>query len=269
MSSQQGLITFTLNKNGLKNGKQIIFILTFSLGLLSCNNQSKKVDLTTVADTQPKQVDKSKYYTQVDTVLIATEIGDTLKYAKANFNSIVEKHSEFFEEFPDNPDLAYFNGNNKEEFASEAGQDIYYILYAYFLKQRNGIKEFAEQRQKLIKIYSNINSLFGHLKYGGTYFGHQSKRIVGYAEYSVFILPKDKKGYTKTYEIIPQKKLYIKSLRQLIDDESTIDNNTIGQDKILRIKKLNKIIDELDNLITDNFYLRRAQEFHYEHYEYY
>ena len=34
-------------------------------------------------------------------------------------------------------------------------------------------------------------------------------------------------------------------------------------------KELNKLVDELDILITDNFYLRRAQEFHYVHYEYY
>ena len=54
------------------------------------------------------------------------------------------------------------------------------------------------------------------------------------------------------------------------DDESTIDNNYLGNEdeRIKRTKKLNKIVDELDSLITDNFYLRRAQEFHYGHYEY-
>lgn len=239
--------------------------------LLSCNNQTKQVDKTVIAitDTKTSKVDNSKYYTPHDTIIITTEIGDTLKYAKSDFNNIVDTHAEFFEEYPNNPDQAYFNNNDKEEFGSEIGQDIYYILYAYFLKQNNGVEEFAQQRQKLIDIYSNINSLFGHFEYGGTYFGHQSRRILGYAEYSIYLLPKATDGISKTYDIAKQKELYIKSLRQLIEDEIKIDFNTFGQEKIHRSKKLNKIVDELDDLITDIFYLRRAQEFQYGHYEYY
>lgn len=251
--------------------KQTIYILTITIGFLSCNNQPKQVDKRSIVstDTKTSRVDNSKYYTQQDTILITTENGDNLKYAKADFNNIVDKHTEFFEEYPDNPDQAYLNANDKELFGSEVGQDNYYVLYAYFLKQKNGVKEFAEHRQKLIDIYSNINSLFGHFEYGGTYFGHQSRRILGYAEYSIYLFPKTKKDIFKTYDITKQKELYIKSLRQLIEDESKIDFNTLGQEKIERSKKLNKIADELDKLITDNFYLRRAQEFQYGRYEYY
>ncbi len=251
--------------------KQTIYILTITIGFLSCNNQQKQVDKRSIVstDTKTSRVDNSKYYTQQDTILIATEIGENLKYAKPDFNNIVDKHTEFFEEYPDNPDQAYFNANDKELFGSEVGQDNYYVLYAYFLKQKNGVKEFAQHRQKLIDIYSNINSLFGHFEYGGTYFGHQSRRILGYAEYSIYLFQKTKKDISKTYDITKQKELYIKSLRQLIEDESKIDFNTLGQEKIERTKKLNKIADELDKLITDNFYLRRAQEFQYGRYEYY
>lgn len=251
--------------------KKIIYILTISIAFLSCNNQPNKVEIENVAEieTQTNKFNNSKYYTNQDTIFIATEIGDTLKYAKNDFNNIVDKHTEFFEEYPKNPDQAYFNDNDKEEFGSEVGQDNYYVLYAYFLKQKNGLKEFAQQRQKLIDIYSNINSLFGHFEYGGTYFGHQSSRILGYAEYSIYLLPKNNENIFKTYDITKQKELYIKSLRQLIEDENKIDFNTLGQEKIERTNKLNKIVDELDKLITDNFYLRRAQEFQYDHYEYY
>lgn len=249
--------------------KTLYYISFFTI--LSCINQPKQVDKETVADTntETKKNDNSDYYTNQDTISIVTEIGDTLKYAKSDFNKIVNKHTEFFEEYPDNPDRVYFNSNDKEEFASEVGQDNYYILYAYFLKQRNGVKEFATQRQNLIEIYSNINSLFGYFEYGGTYFGHQSSRILGYAEYSVYLLPKNENDITKTYDITKQKGLYIKSLRQLIEDESKIDFETLGQEKTERSKKLNEIVDRLDKLITDNFYLRRAQEFQYGHYEYY
>lgn len=58
-------------------------------------------------------------------------------------------------------------------------------------------------------------------------------------------------------------------MRQLIEDESKIDFNTFGQEKIEQTQKLNKIVDELDKQITNNFYLRRAQEFQYGYYEYY
>lgn len=263
--------------------KQTIYILTITIGLLSCNYQPKKVDKTTIADTDTKTkiIDNSKYYTKLDTVLIATEIGDTLKYSKEKFNQIVDNFPALYKNDIQDPDITYFSNNiwkdiidkngNKVHltFGSEVGQDEYYTLYAYFLKQKNGVKEFAEQRQKLIDIYSNINSLFGHFEYGGTYFGHQSSRILGYAEYSIYLLPKNKDDISKTYDITKQKKLYIKSLRELIEDESKIDLNTLGQEKIERTKKLNEIVDELNKLISDNFYLRRAQEFHYGHYEYY
>ena len=37
------------------------------------------------------------------------------------------------------------NDNDKEEFRSQIGQDNYYTMYAYFLKQRNGVKEFFQR----------------------------------------------------------------------------------------------------------------------------
>jgi len=265
----------THNHGMIYNGnfmKTLLFISAF--GLLGCNNQIKRLDPKQSIDTvaqfkKSNKSENSKYYTTQDTVTIITEIGDTLQYTKADFNSIVDKHPEFFQSYPQNPDQAYYNSNSKEEFGSEVGQDAYYELYAYFLMQKNGVEKYAYQRKKLIDIYSNINSLFEHFQYGGTYFGHQSSRILGYAEYSIYLLPKKKEDIKKTYDITKQKAFYIKSLRQLIDDESKIDFNTLGNDKIERTKELNKLVDNLNSLITDNFYLRRAQEFQYKHYEYY
>lgn len=252
--------------------RTLLFISIF--GLLSCNNQTNQsnnkqpIDIVTQVE-KSNRPDNSRYHTTQDTVIIATEIGDTLKYTKADFNSIVDKHPEFFQTYPENPDQVYYNDKDKEEFGGEVGQDSYYEVYAYFLKQKNGIEKYAQQRKRLIDIYSNINSLFGHFEYGGTYFGHQSRRILGYAEYSIYLLPKKKEDFEKNYDITKQKELYIKSLRQLIADESKIDFNTLGNNKIERNKELNKLVDDLDRLIADNFYLRRAQEFHYGHYEYY
>ena len=245
----------------------VLLILLFAN--LNCKIESNADNEAIQSDTTHKN-NNSKYYTTSDIVLIPTGTKDTLKYTKYEFNRIVNNHHEFLTDYPEDPDQTYFCRPDKTEFVSEVGQDDYYVLYAFFLKQKNGIDNCAAMRKKLIDIYTNINDLFDALQYGGTYFGHQYSRILAYAEYSVNRYSESKGGFEKTYDITKQKELYIESLRQLIDDESTIDFNTLHEeDKIQRKKELNKIVDTLNKLITDNFYLRRAQEFQYEHYEYY
>lgn len=247
-------------------------------GLLGCNPQPKgenaltnPVDKTVQSDTAStnKKGDNSKYYTTKDTLLIVTENGDTLKYGKDKFNHIVDNHPELFSEYPQDPYLSYYCREDKRDFESQVGQDDYFILYAQILKQKNGDVNNKVMRNKLIDIYTNINSLFQRFQHGGTYFGHQYAKISGYAEYSVYLYSWSKDDIDKTYDITKQKELYIKSLRQLIEDEIGIDNMIPGSEKIEQNRKLNEIVDNLNKLITDNFYLRRAQEFQYRHYEYY
>ena len=242
---------------------------------LSCNSPSKKAgpkidpDGSTHSD-RVKQADKSNYYTTKDSLLISTETNETLKYSKEEFNKIIDTHQELYNDKVQDPEATFYcSGGNREPFSNEAGQDEYFVLYAYFLKQKNGIEKYAERRKTLIDIYLSINSLFQHFQYGGTYFGHQPSRILGYAEYSVYLYKEHEKTLTKTYDISKQKEYYIKLLRRLIEDESKIDNEILGQEKIKRNKQLNRIVDNLEKAITDNFYLRRAQEFQYEYYEYY
>lgn len=227
--------------------KNIFFILVI-ITLLSCNSNSK-------------------HHTTLDTVLISSETYPSLKFEKKEFNKIVDNHPEFFFDIAENPDKLYYRFGN--DFKSETGKDSYFILYAHFLKQKNGSEKYAEQRKKLINIYSNINSLFLHFENGGTYFRHQYPRILGYAEYSIYLYPKNKDEFYKTYDISKQKELYIKSLRQLIEDENKIDFESTEQQKIERTAKMKEIVNNIDQLITDNFYLRRAQEFQYGNYEYY
>lgn len=248
----------------------ITLILTFG-----CKHQTKQTDKATHTTTANNVVsidkrDKSKYYTTKDTLTITTETADTLKYSKDEFNEIVDNFPELLNiEYVQNPDLIYYCSGDRGEFRSEVGQGTYYILYAYFLKQQNGIGKYAERRKKLIDIYSNINSLFGYFQYGGTYFGHQSSRILGYAEFSVYLFIENEKYISKTYDIAKEKTLYISSLRQIIKDESSIDFNTLEKEKAERNHELNLMVDNIDSLITDNFYLKRAQAFHYDKYEYY
>lgn len=238
-----------------------IFLILLPLGSLICCNP-KNIN----KDSSERSVN-SKYYAKSDTVTITTDTGDTIQYDKKKFNTLIDKHPELFQDFPESPDKFYFSSGSTD-FASEAGQDRYYALYTYFLRQRNGIEKFHKQRRTLIDIFSNINSIFGHIAYGGTYFGHQIKRIPAYAEYTISLssISLEKENNMDHYDISKQKKLYIQSLRQIIEDENKIDFETVGQEKINRIKKMNEIVDKIDHLITNTYYLRCAQHFHYQYY---
>jgi hypothetical protein len=113
-----------------------------SIFFLSCTNNE------TDSNMQESVTNADK-----DTVFIGTEIGDTLKFSRENFNKIKNKHSEFIQEYPENPDQLYHNITDNEEFGSEVGQDVYYALYAYFLKQKNGVDKYSKQRKRIIDMY--------------------------------------------------------------------------------------------------------------------
>lgn len=263
--------------------KKMIYI---TLLFLSCNNKTNQSDKTFDIDSTYKtvpenRIDVSQFYTHKDTIEIAKENSGILIYSNNEFNQIVDNFPSLYSDNVMDPDMNYSCAKIWKDvvdkkgikthisFNSEVGQDEYYILYAYFLKRKNGEKKYAELRKKIIEIYLNINSLFANLQYGGTGFGHQQSRIIGYAEYSVYLYSLIEKNIEKTYDITKQKEYYIESLRQLIKDESEIDFYTLGQEKIERSEKLNKIVDKIDAAINNNFYLRRAQEFQYRHYNFY
>lgn len=113
-----------------------IATIAFTAGLLGCNQQTKtdsalttnQVEKTEHNDSaqSTKKTDNSKYYTIKDTLIIATETGDTLKYGKDEFNLIVDNHPEFFSEYPQEPDQSYYSNADKRDFESEVGQDTYY-----------------------------------------------------------------------------------------------------------------------------------------------
>lgn len=128
----------------MKKNTLYILILT----ALGCNNPTNQSDKTIHADTTKQTTSvKSKYYTTNNPQLIITETGDTLKYSKDEFNKIVDNHSELTSEYTNEPDQMFYCNGNIGDFGSEVGQDNYYILYAYFLKQKNSIDNYAERRK--------------------------------------------------------------------------------------------------------------------------
>lgn len=202
-------------------------------------------------------------------IVITVGKQDTLKFGREEFDSITDSHPELYDGLTGNPDDTWLLREYRDaRFGGEAGRDTYYILYAYFLGQRNGMEQYAGHRQKLIDIFTGINEIYGQLRGGGSYFGHQSRRIVAYAEYAIYEYVSRE---PRRYGINKQKDLYIRSLRQLIRDETDFhaDVTITGEEKVRLAGDLNKTVDEIEENITDVFYLRKAQEFQYGYYGYF
>lgn len=153
----------------------------------------------------------------------------------------------------------------RSQFTSEVGEDSFYVLYAHFLKQKNGFSKFNNERKNVLQIFMLINELNRRLQYGGTFFGHQHSRIHGHAEYALYYYAENE-WLVKEYTIDKQKKIFLDGLRQRILDEEAHDFETLGDAKIIRRKELFQILDEMDKLIINFFYLKIAQEFQYTHY---
>ena len=198
-----------------------------------------------------------------DSVIINTERGSVLSKSELLF--LEKKYPQLLNDvylLP--PDESYYRINhlNKDtifhHFSSEAGQDNFYILYGYFLSIRNGIEKYKTERKKLIDIYETINSIHSTLQHGGTYFGHMSWRILGYAEYGIYLVA----NYSQDVQIdyLKQKQFFIQSLRQSIGDEVSSQEDIINKNKLF--DKINKLDNEIDNYL----YLSMARKFEYANY---
>jgi hypothetical protein len=263
-------------------GIPMIFIVVFIFS--SCNNQtrtnpSKQFDTTVISNLL--SVEKSEFYARSDSVIISSKHFDTLKYSKEEFNQIIDNFPSLYLSIPVNPDLSYAqsgyfkdvieaDGRTKHlSFGSEQGQDTYYILYAYFLRQKQNEKSLDSVRENLIQIYQAINDVFGYINYGGTFFVHQFYRINGYAEYGVYEYRSLSNDGRRLTDISKLKQFYLKSLGEIIHQKIALDKEVPRQEaKTEREHEVSKNVEVLEKLITNSFYLQKAQQFHYSYYWY-
>ncbi|KAA2240721.1 hypothetical protein F0L74_31765 [Chitinophaga agrisoli] len=201
---------------------------------------------------------------------------DSITFSKENMQEVIAFYPELYEEMPDPPDITWARSLHGAEtpesgasilFASLAGQDDYYILYGWFLQKHNTGQELKGKRDTLIGIFRNINFVFDYLNNGGTYFGHQFKRIVGYAEYGVYEYRTRNVWFKEPYDVGPQKQCYLAALRQRIADDINAGRDDYSPERLEeRRQQISVFVAALDSLITDHFYLRQAQAFQYSHY---
>jgi hypothetical protein len=254
--------------------KNISFLLLLGV-LLGCNHPDK---LQTKQTTPVKPKPNVTSAADKDSVVIDTIDGEKIKYAKDYLQKILTYYPEFKDSVPSPPDMAYATRGTfgkpyqKDDehyisFGSEAGQDDYYELYAYYLKMNDGGEKYQTKRKNLILLYLDINEIFARLKGGGTFFGHQHTRILGYAEYSIFIYGYEKKyGDLKTYSVSKQKQLYISLLKQHITDELSSNFDIPENEKSKLKQQLFETVNHINGLITEYFYLEQVQTFQYSNY---
>ncbi|WP_143822033.1 hypothetical protein [Mucilaginibacter pedocola] len=217
---------------------------------------------------QPKtSTADSALYADTTRVNISTMPEEPLFSTKGNIAWALKYHPELNEEYMDPPYTAYAKRNMKvqkdhiDDFGSEAGQDSYFTLYAYFLSLKNGQEKYRQRRDKLMKLYMDLVSTFIKMENGGSIPNHNYLRAMGVAEYSIQLYANDGDWgrYKKKYDISKQKALYIRSLKQYIIDECYKNNEVLESEK----QEMLKIVSEINSLITDYFYLERAMAFQY------
>jgi hypothetical protein len=247
------------------------YICLLTLALVCCTCKPSKTNTPTYAQhwlPESNMPQSPVCQALQDSVYICNDRGLILKYPKSEFDDLAQKYNQFFSDAPQSPDFTYLHDDNKPQFDSPQGQDHYYMLYAYFLKQHNGKQKYAPQRQQLMAIYNQINQLFRCFDGGGLYFEHQNTRLSAYAEYGVALWRREKPRALPDDDFKKQKQVYLKGLGQLMIDHNNIDFNSPETDKKQRLKQLKQSLMGLDSLLNNRFYLASAQEFQYRHYEY-
>lgn len=259
--------------------RPIIALIAFHSTLIFCIDCYSK-NIVSVQEGFVKSIDE-KITNENDSIFIPFGgQDDSLAYSDEEIKGILQCYPELNNEVVLHPDLTYMKSNSRfpyldsiskdkcSHFSSELGRDAYYTLYGYFLQKRfNSDIKLEKSRQKVVELYQTVNQLFGGLKGGGTYFGHQNKRITGYAEYSIYRLNKYEKELVKQYDIAKQRQLFINLMNQLIEDEVLIDTDRVDkQEKEKQKRKLYKLTERLSILLTDSFYLNEALEFRAAHY---
>lgn len=222
-------------------------------------------------DTEPKG--------EKDTVLLINPLNDTLYYSRQALDTIARHFPVLTQAYPDPPEIAYARSGYYKDipgqdesvtrisFGSEIGHDEFCLLYAHFLRKQYSDKTYPHARKQLTEIFLTLNTIFGTLSYGGTYFGHQTSRLAADAEYGSYRLNKYPIDLLPTYNSEKQKKLYLDLLRQEIADELAVDKETTGAEKRReREKTLYGYVEQLDKLITDGFLLREAQRYQQRYY---
>lgn len=146
-------------------------------------------------------------------------------------------------------------------FRGESGKDDYFVWYAWFLKNEIGVNIYQQQRDTLLQIYTILQSAISKIAGGGTYFGHNYKRASAYIEYGIY-----------SHHHYQDSIMDVNNLVDRCDKEDTLDgvwqmlslynkgNEVPLQEQAERLHYIHEYIEQLDFLLTNDFYIKWLQE---------
>lgn len=140
-------------------------------------------------------------------------------------------------------------------------------IYTYLLRKKNNKPEHQATREKLMGLFSTINSIYALLAHGGTGFMHMYEDMPAIVEYYVA-----NRDYTPNQYEIPEpdfseeKKYYIRMIKAMVASRETLDNDLPEDEKRETYKSIYKSIDWLDREITSAYFLMVVRHFQYNKY---
>jgi hypothetical protein len=230
------------------------------------------------AYSQSRQIPKVDHglYTKEKKLRIYTEIGEKMELSKEKYNLIIDKFPELYQFPPLSPettyrnsplfnDSSYWNDDRLRFYNSEQGQDVYFILYAWFLKKKNGQQKFVKERKTLSDIFYHINYIKCFFSKGGTYYIHLYRTMMAEIEYRIFQISRSDSSFLESTDFQAEKDTLIKSLKKKLFNSTDKDidslekelytDQTLNLQSILKeIKGEKKDVDEyVRKRITYNY----------------
>ena len=250
----------------------LIAFIFFSCTQTEKQTKLKNANTDSLATEEYTRDSVYNFLFQKDSVVFINAFGDTTVITKQELNYLEKNYSGLFSsQYALDPDMVF---NQRKipttdtlflGFSSEAGQDIFYNFYTYFLSIQNGIDKYKVERKKLIDIYETINNIHIGINGAGTFYLHMDQRILAYAEYAI-TLYRLQRSEDSALEFEKQKQLFLQALQQDCEDRIELNKEATASEKQKQKTEILQLINKLNEQINSYFYLSTARQFEYSKY---
>jgi hypothetical protein len=239
----------------------ILCSVLFALGAMSsCNstsqNQGSKSSESDSVVTQTPEINKAP----IDSVVLNDD-GRIWKVEGHFYQSVIDNKLNFdvYEPIPLRD--AVRKAMDLHLIPSLYDEDVFSLLYAYFLKQRPDAKKYSKQRKHLLELYRAVNSLASAANLGGTAFSHEWASIAGQVEYELYLKKGNSDDMRVSSTFAKDKAEFIKLLSEKATRKCYESNMEF--DEAFRMKRVNEMKKDLKSfarLISNDFYLASVKK---------
>lgn len=256
----------------MKRGIQLITLLGLILAFVFVQHRlylkdesmqiaEEQVEVIIEEEPNSELIDYSDFYMKVDTVYLPNPSGYTFRVNQEEINHLIDSFPELFQEQMLAPKEAAEKAWKRKLIQCFADEDHFHIQYYYLMRKRNGEGFWTEPREKLQTMFMLLNDLSLCEGIGGNYHGHEIAHILADTEFDIYLLKNSQGLLHDSYDMSKQIHLYIECLRQWVRDENGLQLEYKGAEKVNREKEFQIIVDKLESVITNGYYLDQAREY--------